>query len=97
MLHSETGIWRVAGSGSFEISVALPGGTEVSEGRPEGDTIVLSSTSVGRATTGARLVGTTRQYDLRGDAIFYEIGLATEAFSMFGHIVGDLRRSTDGG
>jgi len=31
MLHSESGIWRVTSTGSLEVTVALPGATEVSE------------------------------------------------------------------
>jgi hypothetical protein len=95
MLHSETGIWRVTEAGGLEISVALPGATEVSEGTINESAIVLASTTIGLATTGARLIETARRYELQHDAISYEIGIATEGLSMIGHLVGDLRRSTE--
>ena len=97
LLHSESGLWRVTGTGSLEISVALPGGTEVSEGTIDETTVVLASTAIGRATTGARLVATARRYELRGDAIAYEIGITTERFPIPRHLIGDLRRSTEVG
>lgn len=95
MLHSEVGIWRVAGPGSFEVTVALPGATEVSEGEPLGNTIVMSSTMIGRAAMGAGLVAVSRRYDLRGDEISYAIGIGTETFTAPGHIKGILRRTPD--
>ncbi len=55
MLQSESGIWRTTELGTLEVSVALPGATEVSEGTLEEQTIRLSSTAVGRAATAATL------------------------------------------
>jgi hypothetical protein len=59
MLHSEAGIWRTPATDSIEISVALPGGTEVSEGHLGAGSINLESTSIGRAATGAADLGRT--------------------------------------
>lgn len=93
MLHSESGIWRVTKADTFELSVALPGGAEVSEGAIDGAAVVLASTALARANTGVGLVGTARRYEVRGDTMAYEIGVATERFAMPGHIKGDLRRT----
>lgn len=93
MLHSEAGIWRVAAADTVELSIALPGATEVSEGVLDGDSIVVASTKVGRAATGARLVRTARRYEVRGDTMSVEIAIATEAFPIVGHIRGELTRS----
>lgn len=66
---------------------------EVSEGMPHGDTLRLSSTTIGRAASGARLVATSRHYDLRGDEMSYDIGIETEALTAPGHVKGILRRT----
>lgn len=93
MLHSESGIWRVTKADTFELSVALPGAAEVSEGAIDGAAVVLASTALARANTGVGLVGTARRYEVRGDTMAYEIGITTERFAIPGHIKGDLRRT----
>lgn len=93
MLHSESGIWRVTKADTFELSVALPGAAEVSEGVIDGVAVVLASTAVARAETGVGLVATARRYELRGNTMAYEIGIKTEGFAMPGHIKGDLHRT----
>lgn len=95
MLHSESGIWRVADLGDVEISIALPGATEVSEGSVAGRRLELTSSAIGRAITGARLVGTERLYELRAEEVHYEIAIATETSPIFGHILGGWRRADD--
>jgi hypothetical protein len=93
MLHSESGIWRTTAAGALEVTVALPGATEVSEGTIGNGSIRLSSTAVGVAATGAMLRSTVRRYDIAGDVISYEISIATASFSTTGHIRAYLRRS----
>jgi hypothetical protein len=91
LLHSELGIWRVV-DGRIEVSVALPGASEVSEGSVTDQGIVLASTSVGRASAGAPLIGTARRYELTNDSISYEISIATDRAPTFGHLRGQLHR-----
>lgn len=93
LLHSESGIWRVTETGSFEVTVALPGAAEVSEGAARGARLGLSSTSIGRARTGARLTHAARAYELDQDAIRYEVEIATEAYPPVAHLRGEVRRT----
>ena len=93
MLHSESGIWRATTAGALEITVALPGATEVSEGSVDGATIRVESTAIGLAATGAKLRQTTRRYELHGDSLAYDISIATEEFALTAHIIAELHRS----
>jgi len=93
MLHSESGIWRVTSTGSLEVTVALPGATEVSEGSVDGATIRLESTAIGLAATGAKLRQATRRYELRGDSLGYDISIATAELALTAHISAELHRS----
>ena len=77
----------------MEITVALPGATEVSEGSVDGATIQVASTVIGLAATGAMLRQTTRRYELRGDSLAYGISIATAEFALLAHISAELRRS----
>jgi hypothetical protein len=93
MLHSESGIWRATSAGALEITVALPGATEVSEGTVDGATIRVESTAIGLAATGAKLRQAIRRYDLTGDSLAYDISIATAEFELTAHISGELHRS----
>jgi len=93
MLHSESGIWRATAAGTLEITIALPGATEVSEGSVDGASIRLESTAIGLAATGAKLRQTIRRYDLTGGSLTYEISIATAEFALSAHISGELNRS----
>lgn len=92
LLHTETGVWRIARTGRVELSIALPGATEVSEGRFDGRALEFVSTAIGRTATGPTLAGTARRYWLQGDSIRYEISIATESFALAGHLDGELER-----
>ena len=93
MLHSESGIWRATAAGPLEVTVALPGATEVSEGSVDGATIRVASTAIGLAATGTKLRQAIRRYDLTGDSLTYEISIATADFALTAHISGELHRS----
>jgi len=94
MLHSENGIWRVTDDGLFEVSVALPGAAEVTEGATvDGRHIALSATSIARAATGAGLVHSERRYELADGELAYEIAIATTSFRLSAHLRGRLRRT----
>ena len=93
MNHSEAGIWRVTASDVIEVSVALPGATEVSEGTFDADLLALASTAVSLASSGARLLGTRRRYEIQADAITYDFEIATAAFAMSGNVRGELHRA----
>ena len=92
LLHAEVGVWRVTPAGLLEISVAFPGATEVAEGTIDERSIRLLSTVVGRAATSLRFAGSARRYDLRENAIAYEIELATVSYPLAGHLIGEVRR-----
>lgn len=93
MLHSESGIWRATAAGSLEVTVALPGATEVSEGSTDGATIRVESTAIGLAATGAQLRQAMRRYELSGDSLAYDISIATAEFALTAHIHAELHRS----
>jgi hypothetical protein len=90
--HSEVGIWRVVDDGTLEVSIAIAGAVEVSEGTIADDRIDLASRGVVRASTSLRFAGTARHYRLAPDRLTYEIDLATVAYPLSGHLRGDLRR-----
>lgn len=97
LLHLETGIWRSDPEGLLAVSVALPRVTEISEGRIDGGTINLATTSVRRATGGAGLVAVQRRYEVTRDEMRYRISMATERVAaLTHHLEGTLRRASPG-
>ncbi len=92
MLHSESGIWRTSKTGAIEVTVALPGAAEVSEGSIERRTIMLSSSWVGRAATAAGLVHVDRRYQVDGDSLAYDISIVTLTVVAPAHVRGTLHR-----
>lgn len=90
--HAEVGFWRVTADGALEVSVAIGGAVEVSEGTLAADRIELRSSGVVRARTSRRFAGTARHYRLEPDRITYDVELATVDHSLSGHLRGELRR-----
>lgn len=90
--HAEVGFWRVTADGTLEISVAIGGAVEVSEGTIAAEMIELASSGVVRAGTSHRFAGTARHYRLEPDRITYEVELATVDHPLSGHLRGELRR-----
>lgn len=92
-LHSESGFWRPSGAGGIEVALAHPLGlVEVTEGTVSGTTIRLASTLVGRTSTGKPVTRLERRYELDGDALAYELWMATDEVLLSRHLSGSLRR-----
>ncbi len=92
-LHSENGIWRAAHDGRLEVTIALPGVAEVSEGTLVEGSIRLQSTSISRAAGGAGLAAAVRRYDVDGHTLSYDIHMGTVDVSTQPHIRATLSRS----
>jgi hypothetical protein len=93
-LHFERGFLRPgAGEGEVELALAHPLGlTEISEGRVEGTTLVLTTREVGRTSTGMAVRALARRYRVDGDALHYELDMATDETPMTRHLTAELRR-----
>jgi hypothetical protein len=97
-LHFERGFVRPGSSaGEVELVLAHPiGVTEVAHGRLDNDELRLrgEEVAIGRAATGLDVRGLERRYRIDGDALTYEIDMATGATPMTLHLSGSLRRDT---
>lgn len=92
VLHAEAGMWRATSDGVLAATIAQPLTTEVSEGTIRPGSVVLGSTSVGRAANGPPLVTTRRTYRLRGDKLTYVVEMTTlQVRQSTRHLVGTLR------
>ena len=95
-LHFERGFVRPGSApGDVELVLAHPiGVTEVAHGRLEGDELRLrgEELAIGRAATGLDVRGLERRCRVDGDALTYEIDMATGATPMTLHLTGSLRR-----
>jgi len=83
--------------GEVELVLAHPiGVTEVAHGRLDGAELRLrgEELAIGRAATGLDVRGLERRYRIDGDALTYEIDMATGATPMTLHLTGSLRRDT---
>lgn len=92
--QSEVGVWRLGAPGRLELTIALPGSTEVAEGQVIDGAIETTSTAVGRAATSTRLVGAKRRYRVAGDILTYEVDLETVNFAMTFHLRATMARRT---
>jgi nitrobindin-like protein len=90
--HSEVGIWRLGSPGRLELTIALPGSTEVAEGSVADGSIETTTTVVGRAATSMRFRGARRRYRLAGDTLEYEVDLASVNFPMSFHVRATVHR-----
>ena len=83
-LHFERGFWRPGSTAlDVELTLAHPLGlTEVAEGglRVDGEvtTIELALRTVARTSTGMAVSALRRRYEIEGDAMRYEIDMATD-------------------
>ena len=95
-LHFERGFLRPgATAGEVELVLAHPiGVTEVAHGSVDGGEIRLrgEELAIGRAATGLDVRGLERRYRVAGDALSYEIDMATGTTPMTLHLAADLRR-----
>lgn len=93
-IHFERGFLRPGADGRVELTLAHPLGlTEISEGALEGTAFELTSTEVGRTTTGSDTVEVTRRYRVDGDVLRYETDMATERTPLARHLTAELRRT----
>lgn len=93
LVHSEVGIWRLGSPGRLELTIALPGSTEVAEGAVVDGSVETTSTAVGRAATSMTFEGARRRYHLTGDRLDYEVDLASINFPMSFHLQATLERT----
>ena len=91
-LHAEMGFWRMGGEGRVELVVAHPNGhAEVAEGRLEGSSISLASTSIVRTATAKQVDAIERDVDVRGEVMTYELRMAAVGKPLDGHLHAELR------
>jgi hypothetical protein len=100
-LHAETGYWRVPAPGRIELVLAHPTGiTEVAEGTltADGDalSIELTATVIGRTGSAKEVTGLTRTFQLDGDELSYEVGMAAVGQPLQPHLTALLRRTNAG-
>lgn len=92
-IHFERGFLRPGNGGVIELTLAHPLGlTEVSEGPLEGTNFTLTSSAVGRTSTGMHVVALTRRYRVEGDRLTYETDMTTERTAMTLHLAAALGR-----
>jgi nitrobindin-like protein len=92
-IHFERGFLRPGEAGRIEFTLAHPIGlTEVAEGALIGTSFELSSTEVGRTTTGLTTTVVTRRYQVDGDMMRYRTDMATDETPMALHLEAELHR-----
>lgn len=96
-MHTESGYWRVPGSGSIEIVMAQPTGlAEVYEGAVVANdgTLVIDvrSTSVGATTSAKEVTMTERTFSVSGDDMQYTFRMAAVGQPLQHHLSARLRR-----
>ena len=92
-LHGECGFWRPQQGGRIEIVLAHPfGATEILEGELSGTRIDVRSTSIVPTSTAKSIEGSFRTFELKGDVLVYEMGMATAGQEMQNHLTAELRR-----
>jgi hypothetical protein len=92
-MHGESGFWRPQANGRIEIVLAHPfGATEILEGTISGTRIDVKSTSLATTATAKDIAETGRTFDLRNDALVYEMGMATSGQRLQGHLIAELHR-----
>ncbi len=92
-IHFERGFLRPGEPGRIELALAHPIGlTEISEGTLDGTAFELTSTAVGRTTTGLATTAVTRRYLVDRDLMRYRTDMATVETPMALHLEAELRR-----
>jgi hypothetical protein len=95
-VHFERGFLRPgAGSGDVELVLAHPiGVTEIAYGRLDGGDMRLSArdATIRRSATGSDVRGLERRYHVDGDALTYELDMATGTTPITLHLAASLRR-----
>jgi hypothetical protein len=92
-IHFERGFLRPGEPGRVEFTLAHPIGlTEIAEGELDGTAFELSSTGVGRTTTGLSTTAVIRRYRVDGDVMRYRTDMATDETPMALHLEAELHR-----
>jgi THAP4-like, heme-binding beta-barrel domain len=92
-IHFERGFLRPGEPGRIELTLAHPIGlTEISEGTLDGTSLELTSTGVGRTTTGLGTTAVIRRYLVDGDVMRYRTDMATDRTPMAPHLEATLSR-----
>jgi THAP4-like, heme-binding beta-barrel domain len=92
-IHFERGFLRPGEPGRVELTLAHPIGlTEIAEGALDGTGFELTSTCVGRTTTGLSTTAVIRRYVVDGDVMRYRTDMATDKTSMALHLEAELYR-----
>jgi hypothetical protein len=93
-IHFERGFLRPGEPGRVEFTLAHPIGlTEIAEGTLDGTAFDLTSTSVGRTSTGLTTTAVIRSYRVDGDVLRYRTDMATDETPMALHLEAELHRS----
>jgi hypothetical protein len=92
-IHFERGFLRPGEAGRIEFALAHPLGlTEITEGALDGTAFELTSTGVGRTTTGMTTTAVIRRYRVDGDVMRYRTDMATDETPMALHLEAELHR-----
>ena len=92
-IHFERGFLRPGAPGRLELTLAHPIGlTEIAEGSLDGTNFELTSTDVGRTTTGLTTTAVIRRYAVDGDVMRYRTDMSTDGTAMTLHLEAELRR-----
>ncbi len=92
-IHFERGFLRPGEPGRLELTLAHPIGlTEIAEGTLDGTEFELTSTGVGRTTTGLSTTAVIRRYRIDGDVMRYRTEMATDETPMALHLEAELHR-----
>lgn len=92
-IHFERGFLRPGEPGRIELTVAHPIGlTKIAEGTLEGAAFELTSTGLGRTTTGLGTIAVIRRYGVDGDVMRYRTDMATDEMPMALHLEAELHR-----
>lgn len=96
-LHVETGYWRLVRDGAgVELVLVHPTGVvEVQEGKVDGGSLRLRSTTIATTATAKRVDALERDIDVDGDTLTYAIRMAAVGVPLTHHLAATLRRQTD--
>lgn len=95
-LHAEDGFWRPIAGGRVEVVLAHPTGhVELATGRRHGCRIELTSSSVTATPTAKRIDAVTRDLQVDGETLRYELAMAAVGQPLLPHLTAELTRLDD--
>jgi hypothetical protein len=93
-IHFERGFFRPAGPARVEVVLAHPlGVVEVADGTVSGNVIAVASTAVTNTARGTPVRELRRRIEVDGDALRYELSMATADVPLAYHVKGELVRA----